>query len=358
LLHTFDYTKNHFLDTDVWSAFGAVYWDVTDTVEVTAGVRYTDEDKSGYITIPYVHTFLQGTFSSPPVIDGLDFDDDNWSPELAVNWYVTPDISVFAAYKQGFKSGGVDNSALPTAALDPSNPDFPDFLIYESEDAKGGEVGTKANLLDGSMRLNATAFYYIYEDLQVQLFDAVAIQFSTFNASELTVYGGEADSVWFAPFMEGLQLRGALTYTHAEYTDDFFNAQGQNLDGEDRERNAEWAGYAGFSYDRELGGYWAMELSADARYSDEYRLAAETSPDIQDSFWLYDAALRLYSQDDRYEVSFIGRNLGDEIYAYGNGPRPGACAGQVGDVCTGGRQDQVTSTSLGVTYTLQLRVRL
>ena len=357
--NTFDYQKNHFLDTDVWSAFGAVYWDVTDTIEVTAGMRYTDEQKDGYITIPYVHLFLQGVFSAPPVIPDLQFDDDNWSPEVAVNWHVTPEISVFAAYKEGFKSGGIDNSALPTATLDPgSNPDFPDFLIYESEDAKGGETGVKANLLDGSMRLNGTAFYYIYSDLQVQLFDAVAIQFATFNASELTVYGLEADSVWFAPFMEGLQLRGAIAYTHAEYTDDFFNAQGQNLDGEDRERNAEWAGFAGLSYNRELGSNFAFELSVDARYSDEYRLAAELQPDIQDSFWLYDAALRVYTQDERYELSLIGRNLGDEIYAYGNGPRPGACAGQVGNVCTGGRQDQTTSTSLGQTYTLQLRVRL
>ena len=357
--NTFDYTKKHFLDTTVWSGFGALYWDVTDTIEVTAGLRYTDEDKKGHINIPYVHLFLQDAFAAPPVIDGLNFDDSNWSPEFAVNWYVTPDISVFAAYKEGFKSGGVDNSALPTASLNPAlNPDFPGFLIYESEDAAGGEFGVKANLLDGSMSLNGTAFYYIYEDLQVQLFDAEAIQFSTFNASELTVYGAEADSVWFAPFMEGLQLRGALAYTHAEYTDDFFNAQGQNLDGEDRERNAEWAGYLGFSYDREIGANWAFELSADARWSDEYALAAESFPDIQDSFWLFDAALRLYSQDDRYEVSLIGRNLGDEIYAYGNGPRPGACANEVAGVCTGGRQDQTTSTSLGVTYTLQLRIRL
>ncbi len=83
--NTYDYNKNHFLDTDVWSVFGAIDYDITDTIEITAGVRYTDEQKDGYITIPYVHAFLQGAFSSPPVISPLEFDDDNWSPEVAVS---------------------------------------------------------------------------------------------------------------------------------------------------------------------------------------------------------------------------------------------------------------------------------
>ena len=35
------------------------------------------------------------------------------------------------------------NSALPTAALQPTNPAFPDFLIYDSEEASGFEVGMR-----------------------------------------------------------------------------------------------------------------------------------------------------------------------------------------------------------------------
>ena len=105
------------------------------------------------------------------------FEDDNISPEIAINYYLNDDVSVFAAYKEGFKSGGIDNSALPTATLSPADGDF-GFLVYESEEADGFEVGMKGNFLGNSLRLNATIFTYEYTDLQVQLFDSTAIQFS------------------------------------------------------------------------------------------------------------------------------------------------------------------------------------
>ncbi len=366
--NAYDYNKNHYLDTEVWSGFIAGYWNITDRVELTAGVRYTDEQKDGHITIPYLHAVAPAFgFGAPPRVDGLEFDDDNTSPEVAVNWYVTDAISVYASYKEGFKSGGIDNSALPTNSLDPAqNPDFPDFLLYDSEEAQGYEVGLKANLLDRTMRLNATAFSYEYDDLQVQLFDANIIQYQTFNASKLTTEGLEADLLWITP-VEGLTVRGTLAFTDTSYDEDFINATGQNLKGEDGALSADFAGSAGITYDWPISSTWRMNLSFDARYSDGYPISATLDPFEQDSFWITDAALNLYSADDRYLLSVIGRNLGDEIYAQGAGPRPGACASPDPSNpnpalrCSSAGpndQDQVTSTSLGRQVTLQFRVRL
>lgn len=364
----YDYNKNHFLDTRVVSVFLAGYWDVTDNVELTAGLRYTKEDKNGHITIPYVHLFLQGTFAAPPFIGGLKFDDENVSPEIAVNWLVLDDVSLFASYKEGFKSGGIDNSALPSASLNPAtNPDFPDFLIYESEQADGFEAGIKANLLDGAMRLNATAFTYTYSDLQTQLFDSAAIQFTTLNASELVTRGVEADVLWITS-VEGLALRGAFALTNAEYTDDFFNTDGQNLKGEDVSRNADLAGYVGLTYDWGFSDNWRIRFSLDARYNHGYSLMSTLDPYTQDSYWITDAALSFYSTDQRFEISLIGRNLSDEIFAFSSGNRPGACVRAdpanpdptqrcVPDPLNIA-QDQVVTTSLGVQYTVLLRVRL
>ncbi|MYK84610.1 MAG: TonB-dependent receptor, partial [Gammaproteobacteria bacterium] len=210
----YDYNKHHFLDTQVFSGFMALYWDVNERTEVTVGVRYTDEEKDGHIEIPYLHA-LAGAFGfgAPPLIDGLEFDDDNLSPEAAINYYLNDDVSVYLSYKQGFKSGGVDNSALPTAALNPAvnGGDF-SFLIYESEEAEGFEAGLKGRFLDSALRFNATAFVYEYSDLQVQLFDSTIIQFSTFNASALETYGVEFDAQWNTN-IEGLTLRGAWAWT-------------------------------------------------------------------------------------------------------------------------------------------------
>jgi iron complex outermembrane receptor protein len=363
----YDYNKNHFLDTKVKSAYLSAFWDIIpEVLQVTAGMRYTDEEKDGFITIPYMHSAARlFGFGAPPLVDGLTFDDTNTSPEIAVNWYVTPNVSVFGSYKEGFKSGGVDNSALPTNSLDPAqNPDFPNFLIYDSEEASGFEFGVKAELMDSALRVNASAFQYKYDGLQVQLFNSQTIQFQTFNASELTTEGVEADLLYLTP-IEGLSLRGAIAWTDTSYSKDFINATGQNLKGQDGALSAETAGSAGLSYDFAVGDSWRMDISFDGRYNSGYGFTATRDPLKQEAFWLLDAAIRAYSADERYELSLIGKNLTDEIVAQGAGARPGACfranpAAAPTARCTptiANNQDQVVTTSLGVEYVLQFRVR-
>ena len=352
----YDYNKDHYLDTDVMSAFVAFYWDINDRTELTFGARYTDEEKDGYILIPYVHTAanLFG-FGGPPRIDGLSFDDENVSPEIAINYYINDDVSVFASYKEGFKSGGLDNSALPTAALNPAvnGGDF-SFLEYESEEADGFEVGMKANLMDGSLRLNATIFTYEYSDLQVQLFDSSIIQFSTFNASALETRGFETDFIYYTD-IDGLVLRGALAWTDTTYSDEFITATGEDLDGQDGSGSADVSGYIGFTLDRAFTDGWRYSLSADARYTDDYALTASLNPFKQDSFWIIDAAMSVYSESGRHEFSLIARNVRDEIYAIGAGAIPGRIpANNLG----ANSLDQAATTQLGRTLSLQYRYTL
>jgi iron complex outermembrane receptor protein len=352
--NTFDWTKNHYTDAETWSAFAAVYWDVTDAVEVTAGVRYTDEEKDGEIEIEYMHAFLPllGMLPTGTVIGGLDFEDDNWSPEVAVTWHATDDISFFVAYKEGFKSGGIDNSALPSASLNPANPAFPGFLIYDSEESQGGEIGMKAHLLDQSLRLNATVFSYEYSDLQVQQFDSTLIQFFTSNASELTTEGVELDARWVTP-VEGLMLRGALAYTNTEYTDTFINVDGVDLDGEDLDRSSEWTGFIGATYEMNLGASLGLSLSLDAHYNDGYPLAFDPFPLEHDDFWRTDAAIRLYDQDRKWDIALIIRNWADETYSYAGGGNP---PGRVVNPATG-LGDRSFATALGRTIALEARMR-
>ena len=88
--------------------------------------------------------------------DPLAFDDSEVTPEVSLNWSMSDDVSLFVAYKTGYKSGGFDNSALPSATLG-SGDVGP--LLYESETGEGFEGGVKSMLLGGALRLNATAFY-------------------------------------------------------------------------------------------------------------------------------------------------------------------------------------------------------
>jgi iron complex outermembrane receptor protein len=353
----YDYNKNHYLDTTVYSVYLAGYWDIVEGVELTAGVRYTNEDKDGRITIPYMHSFLSGALGFLPsgsvisTSDGLKFDDDDWSPEVALSWMINDQVTLYGAYKQGFKSGGIDNSALPNNTLNTSNPAFPGILIYDSETAHGGEVGVKSSLFDDSLRLNVSVFYYVYEDLQVQQFNSALIQFATFNASELTTKGAELDFHWTTP-IDNLSFRGAIALTDADYTKEFIQVDGQDLNGNPRERSADVAWYLGSSYEIDAGGGWWVGLSTDVRYSSGYPLEGRVGAFEQDAFTLLDAAVRLYTGESRWEIAVIGKNLTDKTYAFSEGSRPGAVPS-----VPGGLQDRVTTTSLGREILLQLRFR-
>lgn len=361
--NAYDWNKNHFLDTDAFSAFFAVYWDITDQLELTFGARYTEEEKEGYITVPYIHAAgpLFG-FSVPARIDGLEFEDDNLSPEIALNYHVNDDVSVFVAYKEGFKSGGVDNSAFPTATLNPANNggDF-SFLVYDSEEAKGFEIGTKANLLDGAMRLNATLFSYEYSDLQTQQFNSLLINFETFNASAIETEGLEFDVLWVTGF-EGLSLRSAWAYTKTEYTDDFIIPNGDNLRGLDVPGNSEVTGFVGATYEFPVGDNWGMSFSADARFRDEFAATSSADPLIQDSYWLLDAAINIHTNDYKHQFSLIGRNLSDELVVLGAGGIPGKCANISFTPALScdptGAQDLAATVTQGRTLTLRYRYTL
>ena len=237
--------------------------------------------------------------------------------------------------------------------MSPPDGDF-GFLIYESEESDGFEIGTKANLLNGAMRLNATAFSYEYSDLQVQLFNSTAIQFSTFNASALETQGVEFDMLWQAD-VEGLSVRSAWAWTDTTYSEDFINATGENLKGEDGAGSADITGYVGFTFDRGLGDSWRYSLSADARFTDDYAWTATLNPFEQDSFWVWDAAISVYSDDDRHQFSLIGRNIGDEYYIIGGGAIPGRTPI---DNTGANTLDQGATTPLGRTISLQYRLTL
>lgn len=200
--NTFDYFKRHRTKTNTYSLFGSATYDITEQLELTGGVRYTKEDKVNTIVIPYMHQFLSTVFgfvnsgfATPPI----KFNDTNWSPEVTLRYKVNPDFNVYAAFKTGYKSGGIDNSALPSSNLakflDPATfQEAANGLIFKSETSKGGEIGFKSQLANRTITFNATAYYYVFNNLQVQNFNATTIQFVTTNAGQLTTKGIELAS--------------------------------------------------------------------------------------------------------------------------------------------------------------------
>ncbi len=322
---TYDWDRRQDTATEAFSVFGSVIIDLTDDLELSGGLRYTDESKTAVITVPFLHTFLQGPgFVAPGFNSGpIEFDDDNFSPEVTLRYQATDDVNIFASFKTGFKSGGIDNSALPSASLSvaANSGDFGP-LIFDSETTQGGEIGFKSQWADRTFTLNATAYYYVFDDLQVQNFDAVAIQFITLNAGEVTSQGVDVEWNWRTP-ADGLTLSGNLAYLDAEFTDTFITASGTDLDGRDAARAPTWSGNFAADFFTPVSDSLEFGLSGNMIFSDDYIANEDSNNDfVQDSYVTFDATISLGDIDNRWKFSIIGVNLTDEIWVNTSAPRP------------------------------------
>ena len=330
----FDWFKKHRTKTNTISLFGSGTLDITEQLELSGGLRWTKENKVNTITVPYVHLFLS---SGPAFIDSgffsgpIEFDDTNLSPEIALRYKATDDINIYAAYKTGFKSGGIDNSALPSSnLLGFSDPDpavraaVAAGLIYKSETAKGGEVGVKAQFADRSVTLNASAFYYVFKDLQLQVFNPQTIQFRTFNASELTTKGVDLDFSWRTP-VDGLNVSGALAYTDAKFTKSLPSQifANENLKGRAAARAPEWAGNIGFDFTAPVGESLEFGLNGNFQFSSSYFTAPSSLTDLkQGAYSTIDGGVSIGAPDGKWKLSLIGINIANKIIATTSGGRP------------------------------------
>ncbi|MEO9461983.1 MAG: TonB-dependent receptor [Marinomonas sp.] len=329
---TYDWDKVHTTKTEAASFFASGIFDITDKLELSGGVRYTDENKTQVISVPFVHAFLSagpafinsGFFSGP-----IDFSDSNWSPEATLKYQVSDDVNVFASYKTGFKSGGIDNSALPSASLlgfDDPDPAVrqatADALIYQSETAQGGEIGLKSQFSNRDFTFNATAYYYVFDDLQVQNFDAVAIQFQTLNAGEVTSKGLDLEFGYRTP-VDGLDLSANVSYLDASFSDTFVAGLGDDLDGRSAARAPKLSGNIAFDWEIPLGDTLELNLGGNAIYSGSYFTNEDTLNDLrQDSYVTFDARVAIGHPDGNWKLSIIGTNLADEIWTNTSGGRP------------------------------------
>jgi iron complex outermembrane recepter protein len=358
--NSYDWYKKHKTKTDAYSLFGSTTIDLSEQLELTAGVRWTKEKKVNTITVPYVHAALaagpafidSGFFSGP-----IPFNDTNLSPEISLKYQVSDDINLYAAYKAGYKSGGIDNSALPSSnLLGLDNPATRDAvaagLVYKSETAKGGEVGAKMQFANRALTLNTSLFYYVFKNLQLQNFNATTIQFVTFNASELTSKGADLDFRWRTP-VEGLSFSGGLAYTSAKFTDDliisrnpdpeFFPgiaAPSENLRGRRASRAPKLAGNIAFDWTAAVGDSLAIGLNGNMAYSSSYWTANNSNFLTQDrpfgdfkqkGYVTFDGSVSIGDPDKKWKLSLVGINLTNKIYALTGGARPfGAPAGGYG----------------------------
>lgn len=312
---------------ETYSVFGQLLWDVASRLQLTAGARYTHEVKD-------LLTYVIERAGSPavdvvedPRYPGTRLTFNNVSPEFSLTYKPIADVMLFLSYKKGFKSGGFDASYTAGGIL--ANPGR--GQAFDPEKVSGVEGGLKSSLADRQVTLNLTGYWYNYKDLQVSSFDNVARAFKTQNAARARVRGVEVESSYRPQAVPGLTISVSAAYNDArfqEYLADCYAGQSealgcnavqnpltgrftsQDLSGHRLRKAPVFTATAGSYYEFALASDLMFSLSANLAYSGDYIASSNYQPlGHQPSFAKIDATIRLFREDDRWELALIGRNL-------------------------------------------------
>lgn len=214
------------LTTEIDNTSQALFTEVTThlsaKLDVTVGLRYTEEDREQHHTLTdlqsdfVVMDTYQQTYLGQPEAIPTEIDESNVSPRLSVNYRWHDSLMTYFTYARGFKSGGFNARANTPLQWGP----------YDDMQVDSYEVGLKSDWWDNRARFNLTAFHQDLSDMQAQVNAvdpgntqggySIVIQ----NAAEATIVGLEAELI--LRVSQSLDISAGYGYIDAEY--DEFNS--------------------------------------------------------------------------------------------------------------------------------------
>lgn len=320
--------KDSSTEGETYAAYTQLMWEISPTVELSTGVRYTYETKDSYFNQPFVHPLMQDVIRHDyPFTRKQRF--KNWTPEATITWTPMDGLMVYAAYKEGYKSGGFSASAI--FGLKSREDD----LAFDSEEVKGFEVGVKGRILDNGLGYAATVYDYEYTDLQIDFFNAKTMAFITTNAGSATTKGVELEVDYIPALLPDMTIRGSVNYNKARYEDylapcyggqtiaegcntERYGVPHQKLDGFPTSVAPRWTASLGVNYDVPLTAGLRLNLDLDATYSDSYLASAfGDMRSLEPSYTYVNAAIQLIPDSEQWKISLVGKNLTDKFVSMG-----------------------------------------
>lgn len=192
--------SSYFGDTRSAAAFGQASYTPAifdDKLEVTVGVRYTEDNKEVTITaFP----------PTGPVRNFVDQSYNNTSYNITLDYDFMQDLSVYVRYGTGYRAGGINARAFRG-------------VPYAPEEATVYEAGVKSEWWDRRVRFNASVYQTDYDNFQTggpQGVDPDAgFVTDTINAGRARYRGMEAE-LTIAP-VDGLTLVADMAYVDPEF---------------------------------------------------------------------------------------------------------------------------------------------
>jgi iron complex outermembrane receptor protein len=300
--------------TNSEAGYGQATYELVQDTNLTLGARYTYERK----TVDGTDTFFVGgnpVSVTPYPTPGLDIptsvDFHNFSYRAALDHKFGSAILGYVSYSTGFKSGGFNLASASNAP-------------YKPEDIKAAEVGVKSELFDRRLRLNISAYNYLYDNIQVgeEHADTEIIA----NGAKAKMYGADIDAELVV--VRGLTANGGFSYIHDRFTQypdasfivpvgDCVPAPGGVCAGSAAGKELPYTPTTSFN----LGGdyKWDLPIGAITLNANYFRSGRfYSAPDnvaFQSAYSLVNASVKWSDRDGRLTLGVYGRNLGNTIYA-------------------------------------------
>lgn len=301
-----------------FAVFGQATWNVSDTVRLSLGARYNDDE----LTIDQVVDALPDTIPEAPAgTINDDTDNQEWSWRVIGEIDVAEEAMVYATVARGYKGPG--SNSLP------SGPSSGEDVFVDPEIPTNYEIGIKSEWFDNRLRVNGAIFFTEFEDFQAstQVPDAFPPLFTLENAGELETEGVELDVS--AMLLENLQFSANIAYTDATFTDwkdapcyagqteeEGCIDETQDLSGADMPDSPDWRLNFGANYFIPLP---SMPFNGFVRgnyfWQDNVMYDTTSNPIHEgESYGTLDLYFGIAAYDGRYRAQFYILNVLDEFY--------------------------------------------
>lgn len=300
IFFAYDYS-DRFLDNPAYAAYADFRYRATDKLTLTAGARYSHEEKTYSLTPLIVDGSGNITGEGATVVGNA-----NWSqftPRFGIEYRPVNDILLFATATRGFKSGGFNTD-------DPTNE-------FEPEDIWSYEGGFKATF--GDVITSLSGFYYDYSNLQVQqvlLPSGISV---VTNAASATLYGLDGELAWrISPNLRVGTNFAAMRSKYGDLT--LFNdllevPTNVSVEGNTLKRAPELTALTYADLELPIGPNFLTVHGEAAYRSRTYYTPFQDEPHSQPAFWLFNANIKFSFDSERQSISIYGQNLTNKLYA-------------------------------------------
>jgi outer membrane receptor protein involved in Fe transport len=237
-----------------YAVFGELsYKFLRDQLEWTLGGRYYHDEESTTDLLP-----LPGV-----AVDHFTASFNATTPRVVLSWFAQPNVTAYAAYSQGFRSGFGQQPVILEAA--------PGFPTVRPDKLNNYEIGSKGSLLDGRLSFDAAVYYVKWKDVQQSL--SVLYQGATFGAfvNAGSASGAGAEFAVTGRLLDGLDVTLNSSWNDLEFDSDVTSADGLLFaKGQRLNRSPKYTAGTSVRYTFALGsGGYTGNLTASGSYTSQ-----------------------------------------------------------------------------------------